>query len=285
MGGRAIKNIKTKSIRSCFIADTVKFVSDLTKINIDDLHYIGSTGKVDISGDIDLAVDCKKYSLENTRKLLQHVYGSDRCVYNPGTQTTSVAIPIAGDESKGLCQVDLMAVSSIDWAKFAYYYAGPTKTQYKGAVRSLLLMGIVSTFLEPGVDHFVYNDQGELIIRAGRTLDLNKGMRRIFQYRQQSASGDRYLKQLTSVTLSQFKQLFPDIKISDDISVINNPDHFAKLLFGNHITANDLDVAERIVALIEYSFAPDRVEQIFKNTAARAPKDKFILPQQILQYQ
>lgn len=285
-GGYALKDVGVQRIRRDDIPATVHHVSKITGIPVDDLHPLGSVGKTEDSGDIDLGVDATEYDAEAIHSRLCDELGDDYCSYNKGTKVASYAFPIAGDVSKGLVQVDLMYTPNPTWAKFAYHSPGTT-SQYKGAVRALLLMGVAATFHEPGTDYFEYDPEtGDLIIRAGRTLDLNSGLRRIFQFRPKSKKGDRYLKTLKTISVAELKSMFPDIDVHGDEVIIDDPIKVLTILFGEGVTPKHVNTAEQVLALIKDRFSAERQEQIFRKVADRAQsvRDKMELPEEIKQY-
>ena len=188
-GGHALSSAGVVRIKRGDIPSTVKYASELAGIPKKDLHLIGSTGKTETSGDIDVAVDMNEYNPVTIHERMIEKLGEERCVYNGGTKVASYAVPIRGDEEKGLVQVDFMYTTNPEWAKFSYFSAGEN-SKYKGAIRTLLLAAVAASIQEKGTDHFEYDpDSKELIIRAGRSVDLGQGLRRIFQHRPKRKDG------------------------------------------------------------------------------------------------
>lgn len=126
---------------------------------------IGSLGRKkddsETSGDLDLGYDAKLFA----RRHQIPVEGCSTEVYNilkeklpevlgfepeikhmPGFKIVSVGWPIQGDPSNGLVQVDLIPLSSMDWAKFIYYSPDYKRdeSKYKSAHRNWLLSAILS---------------------------------------------------------------------------------------------------------------------------------------------
>ena len=276
-GGAAAKQWGVGRVNKGDIAATIKYVSKIAGIPVKDLHPLGSVGKSPTSGDIDLAVDLNKHDMSAVHdKVMQHV--DDEGVLNKGTKIGSYAIPIQGNTGK--VQVDLMFVDNVDWASFAYYSAG-ADSKFKGVIRTLLLIGVASAMNEPGTDHFEYDD-GELIIRAGRTMDLTKGMRRIFQHRPKKKSGEGYLKTMKSVPVDEFKKMFPDVKISGDNVIIDDPKTVVQILFGEGTKVSDVRTAEQVLKLIK-KFDKKKQREILSNTKRRAKTlgNKMKLPEEL----
>ena len=269
-GGAALKSAGVTRVKREDIPATVQLVSQMSGIPAEDLQPLGSVGKTPDSGDIDLAVDINKYDAEDIHKQMCAQLGEDYCVYNKGTKVASYAFPIAGDESKGLVQVDLMFVPNPHWAKFSYHSPGGD-SQYKGAVRTMLLMGVAASYQEPGTDHFEFDpNTGDILIRAGRTLDLNSGLRRIFQYRPKDKKGVKYLKTMKTIPVSEFKSMFPDIEVHGDEITIDDPTKVLTILFGKGVKPKDVNTAEQVLELIKDKFDEERQDVIFKKAADRA---------------
>lgn len=268
------------------IPATIHYISKISGIPLEDFFPLGSTGKKADSGDIDLGVDANKHSAEDVHVNLCAELGEDKCKHFSGLKMSSYAIPIAGDPSKGLVQVDLMFSKNPEWLKFSYHSPGE-QSKYKGAIRALLLMGVASTYEEQGTDHYEYNPEtGELMIRAGRTLDMNKGLRRIFQYRPMSKKGDRYLKTLKTISVEEFKQMFPDIEVHGDEVTIDDPRKVLTMLFGKNVRPRDVNTAEDVIDLIKKTFNEEEQIRIFKKTAnrARSVAKKMNIPPEIAEY-
>lgn len=285
-GGYALKDAGVGRVKKEDIPATVQLVSQITGIPAEDLHPLGSVGKMPDSGDIDLGVDVNKFNPEEIHQKMCNELGDDMCTYNKGTKVASYGFPIAGDPEKGLVQVDLMYVDNPSWATFSYHSPG-MDSKYKGAIRAMLLMGVAATYEEPGTDHFEYDPtSGDLIIRAGRTLDLNSGMRRIFQFRPKSKKGDKYLKSMKTISLSDFKEMFPDVEVSGDEITIDDPKKVLTILFGGKVAPKDVHTAEQVIDLIKDRFDEERQDAIFKKAAdrARSAVGKMDIPPEMMEY-
>lgn len=252
-GGFAAADWGVGKINKGDIPATIKYVSKISGIPMKDLHPLGSVGKKAKSGDIDLAVDVNKYSKDAIHdKMMEEL--NHEGVFNKGTNVGSYAVPIQGN--KGKIQVDLMFVNNIDWAKFAYYSAGD-ESKYKGAIRTILLMAVAASLNEPGTDHFEYNEDGDLVIRAGRTLDLAKGLRRIFQFRPRKKSGEGYVKTMKSIPVDEFKLMYPEVEVDGENVIIDDPEMVVAMLFGPGVKPKDVNTAEKVLELIREKFGKD----------------------------
>jgi len=279
-GGYALKDFNVTRIKKQDIAATIKYVSKLTNIPTKDLHKVGSTGKMATSGDIDLAVDSTKYDPKKIHHNLQEIVPSD---FNHGTNIGSYAVPIRGIENKGAVQVDLMFTPDVEWAKFAYHSEGDG-SKYKGAVRAILLSAVAASLNKPNMDHFEY-DNDQLIIRAGRTIDLSQGLRRVFQYRPKRKDGSGYLKNMKAVPIEDFKSMFPQVNVKGGQVTISDPEKVVKILFGGSATPKDVNTAEHILQLIKRKFSSEEQDKIFSFAAKRAKylATKMRLPPEIME--
>ena len=121
-----------------------------------DIDVIGSFCKKkegELYGDIDIAVDINSitkkgieekesiYYLEGLFKKLEF-----ETKINFGFGIVSAGIPIDGDFSQGLVQVDFMLTPDLNWSKFIYYSPNfrINESQYKGKIRNILLMAIIT---------------------------------------------------------------------------------------------------------------------------------------------
>lgn len=283
-GGAATSDAGTVRIRRSDIPATIKYASELSGIPVKDLHKLGSTGKTPDSGDIDLGVDVHKYDAERVHARMIDKLGPKGGVFNKGTKVGSYAVPIKGDPERGLVQVDFMYTPNTDWAKFAYYSEGEG-SKYKGAVRTILLMAVAAGLQEPGTDHFEFDpDSGDITVRAGRTLDLNAGLRRIFQHRPRNKKGDAYLKTMKTIPMEDFRKMFPDVPVKDGIITIEDPEKVVKMLFGRSVTSNDVRTAEQVLELIRKKFDAAKQEEIFTKAKERASRlvGKMRLPPELM---
>ncbi len=127
---------------------------------------IGSIGKKknpeDTSGDLDIGYDSSWFSREHgitakecsseIYKLVSHDL-PEKLGFDPeinhmkGLSIVSLGWPIQGDFSKGIVQLDLIPVSSMDWAKFIYYSPNYkiAESKYKSAHRNWLLAAILAS--------------------------------------------------------------------------------------------------------------------------------------------
>lgn len=251
-GGGAMKGMNVERIKREDVPPTVQYVSKLAGIPVKDLHPLGSTGKNPTSGDIDLGIDINKYDPEELHKRMLAKLGNQRATFNKGIKVGSYAVEIAGDKSKGFVQVDFMYVPDTKWASFSYHSAGE-KSKYKGVVRTILLRSVASALDEKGTDMFVYDAKSnDLMIRVGRTMDMNTGLRRIIQLRPKKKSGEGYLSTMKTVSMDELEAAYPGLYADvGEFATITNPKDALKVMFGFSVDPSEVETAEQLVELIK----------------------------------
>jgi hypothetical protein len=284
IGGFALKSVGVQRIDRDDISSTLTYVSNLANIPKEDLHLIGSGGKVATSGDIDLAIDSVKYNSINIHNKMKSLLGEDRAMYNKGTRVASYAIPINGDERNGLVQVDFMYSPNIDWAKFAYYSAGDN-SEYKGAVRTILIAAVATLLCDPTTDYVMYDLDRSLLARSGWTFDLSCGLRRIFQYRPTRKDHKGWVKNMKSVSCDEFEKLFTQSP-HNDLQTMDNPQQVTTLLFGDNIKPSDISTAESVLSIIKQDYDKKTQQTIFERASVRAKPlyNKMKWPPEIIEH-
>lgn len=280
--GKILADVGVTRIKKDDIPATIEYISKVTAIPKEDLHPIGSVGKIASSGDIDLAVDSNRFNPEHIQTMLDSkgVVG----VFDSASKVGSYAFPIKGDEKNGMVQVDLTFTPNPDWAQFSYFSPGEG-SRYKGIVRTVLLTAVASTLNEPGTDHVDY-DNGELTVRVGRSIDLPSGLKRVFQYRPTRVSGEGYMKTMKDVEVDDFKKMFPDVEIKGGRMVVDDPQKVVRALFGRTVTPKDVESAEQVLHLIKKKFPRPDQDRIFKMAAKklRGEKGQIRLPPELEQF-
>lgn len=266
-GKGATKAFNTQAIKREDIEDTLEYVSELLDIPVTELHLLGSTGKMQVSGDIDIGIDSSKYSMDKIHPFLMGLL-NNRGTINKGTKVGSYAIPIKGNPENGYVQVDLIPSPNIKWLSFAYSSPGSTSL-YKGAVRNMLLMSVAATLNQPGLDVFVYDKAtNQWIIRIGRAFDIGRGLKRVFKLRNRKKDGT-FKVHMDTVTPEDIQREYPDIQFDGKTLVIDDPTEVVETMFGKGVTPADVESAEQIIMLIKTRF-PEKMQQvIFKKARGK----------------
>jgi len=133
-------------------------------INVDrnDWEFIGSFGKKEFSGDVDIAVLEKTISFD---WMSRWIIGRLEHKICKGFNQISFGFPFEGQT----VQVDLMLTNDLTWSKFIYYSPNLSagESEFKGIYRNLLLSSLIIT--ESRVET-PQGDIGQYILR------LNEGL-------------------------------------------------------------------------------------------------------------
>lgn len=120
------------------VVPTVQWLEQLTGLNLVD-NMLGSTGRKETSGDLDLGVDSTKISKEI---LIQQLLskGIDAKDIRKTGDSVHLKTPILGDPSNGYVQTDFMFSDNPAFQSFSY--AGTGAGEFKGVHRNILLASI-----------------------------------------------------------------------------------------------------------------------------------------------
>ena len=120
------------------VVPTVQWLEGITGLSLVD-NMLGTTGRKETSGDLDLAVDADKISKE---VLIQQLLnkGVDQADIRKSGDNVHLKTPILGDPANGYVQTDFM-FGRPAWQHFAMA-GSPEGSPYKGLHRHLLLASI-----------------------------------------------------------------------------------------------------------------------------------------------
>lgn len=167
-GGNVFKNadgeVVTTRIARADIAPTLKWLESITGLPLVN-NTLGSVGKKESSGDLDIAVDQNSVSKDDlVNKLSSWITGQGE---NPKEWVKKSGIsvhfktPIKGDSANGFVQTDFMFGDDVEQMKFGLFAAGDT-SRFSGADRNLLMSSLAKSL--PG--DFKYSWQKGLIKRS-----------------------------------------------------------------------------------------------------------------------
>jgi len=143
-GGKVFKANPTERINRADVPSTIDWLEKKTGLSLKD-SMLGTTGKKETSGDIDLGVDKNKVDQNALiQTLIKNGIRKDD-IKKSGTNV-HVRTPIAGDESgaKKYVQTDFMFNDDVDFMKFSMQ-GGRPDSQYKGVHKHLLLASIAKS--------------------------------------------------------------------------------------------------------------------------------------------
>lgn len=286
-GGKATAEWRTERALPADVKKAVQFVSDTIGEPLDELvqNLLGTSrltyfGKKSSSGDIDIAVNSKKFP-DFDKKMQQSVSGQGQ--YNTGTKVGSYAVDVGNGKK---VQVDLMSATSVELAKFMYHSSEGENSKYPGAVRNIMLMTLTMFMREDGKDFIVKVDD-EIIARASRSLKLDTGLERLFKVAKKRKDGEGRVKSLDKVSPDELelelKTIDPDKigKFEKDPDIISNPDKIAQFFFGKNVTAKDIMTAEDVSKLINEKFKGERLAKIKDTIKKQLKKSNFPVPSEL----
>jgi hypothetical protein len=142
-GGNVFKDAKGQPLTSRIsrenVVPTVQWLEQLTGLNLQD-NMLGTTGRTETSGDLDLGVDATKISKDVLIKHLLKRGISDKDIRKSG-DAVHLKTPILGDSNNGYVQTDFMFTENPAWQHFALT-GGAEGSQFKGLHRHILLSSI-----------------------------------------------------------------------------------------------------------------------------------------------
>lgn len=121
------------------VVPTVQWLEQLTGLNLQD-NMLGSTGKNETSGDLDLGVDSTKVSKDVLIQQLLRKGVKAEDIKKSG-DAVHLKTPILGDASNGFVQTDFMFTENPAWQHFMLAGGAPG-SQFKGVHRNILLASI-----------------------------------------------------------------------------------------------------------------------------------------------
>jgi len=127
----------TKRINRADVIPTVKYLEKITALNLVD-NMLGTTGRKDTSGDLDLGVNEKEISKDELVSLLLNKF-SKNDIKKSGNNV-HLKTPINGNPKNGFVQTDFM-FGDQDWLKFSMQ-GGRENSTFKGVDRALLMASI-----------------------------------------------------------------------------------------------------------------------------------------------
>lgn len=201
----------------------VKITEKYPHIEMAPLGSIGKKRDTDFNGDIDIAVNA---DMDTIKEIREKVFKD--CPYRVNPTLVSVEYEYAPGKK---CQIDLMSVRNINWAK-CYWWSPDFKkgeSKYKGAVRTAMLATAVSEVPTGDAEEY-FDDKTTVRRKTKYTLNSN-GL----------------WKQVLDWTGKRGNVLAHPKKIKDlEEFVTDSPDVLVKFLFGDAGKMSDITSAESI---------------------------------------
>jgi hypothetical protein len=146
-GGNVFKDeagtILTRNIARADVLPTVRWLETVTGLELTD-HMLGTTGKKEFSGDLDIAIDANEVNKnEFAAKLGDYISkqgGDPKDWIRKSGISVHFKTPIKGDEKNGYVQADFM-FGERDWMKWSMT-GGREGSELKGSHRHMILSSI-----------------------------------------------------------------------------------------------------------------------------------------------
>lgn len=159
-GGNVFKDaagqILTQRINQADVMPTIKWIEQVTDLDftkdlsaLDNLpvKWLGSTGRKDTSGDLDLSVDTNQLTKEQLVAKLTQWAQKNNIDPNQSIKKSGIAVhfltPIAGNAQNGYVQTDFMFANKPQWNQFVL--SNDPASQYKGALRNIMINSIAKS--------------------------------------------------------------------------------------------------------------------------------------------
>lgn len=280
LGGSAVQNCGT-----IYRSEIKETLNNLTK----DLHWsenfnkciLGSTGKRDYSGDIDLVIDLLKWDINNIigfRTMLEDHYGKASVARNGAM--IHLRYPIANYQKElkeylprtGFVQIDFN-FGDATWEKF-YHYSSGEYSAYKGAHRNLMLAAICSCIdiIEIRSNAICSVDGFNRPVEEIRWKFSNLGLTKVYRTSQKDRDGNWMRKQVDKVLEGPFL----------------DPKIITEILFPDHNNINNLNNMETIMVAVKENYGMITQERIWKQSASNFSTWKqgklFMYPPEIAAY-
>jgi len=258
MGGNAFVDVG--KIHTSEINDTVSEV--MGKLKIRNYRILGSTGKKEFSGDIDIAVnrtlvenimtDGKSELVNKLSKLVGmdniRIYGNCHSIQYPIIGYNSDHGLDCSVKRTGLVQIDFIA-GDIDWLEFFYFWDENSKL--KGTHRNIAISTLANHI---GVK--VYDDT---VDGQGRYVNVSR-------YKWSPKNGLQYVNRVTPKDGDgNFRKTQRETILSEGITC---PEKIADVLFSGKLSSDYLRSAETVIEAIAVVY-PEQSDDILKHIAYR----------------
>lgn len=251
MGGNAFKGV-TGKIHRTEVQPTIDALNDLLKLKYP-MSILGSVGKKEFSGDIDIGIDIPKEDCRQFFDYLKTHFG-DHDVRTFGS-LYSIHFPIHNfdrlllKDRPGEVQIDFIP-GKLDWLNF--FYHSPVESKLKGTHRNIS-MSTLAGFTDRTED--TYLDGYDRPIQLERyKWSPNLGFCRVERRSRRNAKTNAWIKKQDETVL---------------FSTDNQPETVAKILFKGQLGVEYLDSCEKIIEAINiiYETEPEYKERIFRQMA------------------
>jgi hypothetical protein len=276
-GGNAFDGVGTIHIDE--LKPTLDYIAKKTNLRDIGGRVLGSVGKKEYSGDIDLAVEPKtKEEMEQFIADLRKTFGDTNVRKIGKLLTTKVPIQNFNPDNDGryprtgYVQVDYM-FGDRDWLKLYLHSPRETESKLKGTHRNIALSTIAG-YTDRATSKEV-DDQGRPIETIRWKWSPNDGLIKVRRTSRKNDKTGKWLQKQDEEILGK------PYKNANDI---------VKVLFNGKVGADVLNSAESIVEAVKKAFDKATQEEIFKQMAKNFSqhhdigKKPFDYPPEIAQY-
>ena len=124
------------------VVPTIQWLEQLTGLSLAK-NMLGTTGRAETSGDLDVAIDVSKISKDDFKKILLSKGVKSDDIKLSG-DNVHYKTPILGDPANGYVQTDFM-FGEPKWQNF-FFSGAPEGSRFKGAHRNILMASIAKFF-------------------------------------------------------------------------------------------------------------------------------------------
>jgi len=216
---------------------------------------LGSVGKTEYSGDIDVALNLTPEEVKALFDRSQKKLGQDSVKMVSGILT--LRFPISNyDESKqerqprtGLVQVDLMP-GDVDWLR-TFFHSPGTTSKYKGA-HSNLALSTVAALLD---------------VKASKKMDDHDRPISLVRWRWSKVGGLQKVRK-TSIKNEKTGKWLKKQNVEELTDPVRDPNEIARILFKGKAGTEALNSLESIIEAVKKAYPKKAAEAIFEKMAS-----------------
>ena len=224
-GGHAVENVTR--IQKAAVSPTVETLEKiiLKPIGLEVYDVLGSAGKKETSGDIDVSIETKNY--EETAEKIKQQLKKYNIQFNELKQSNVISIRFPIYKSKDFVQIDLILNANTDLTSFAFYSPDEVESKYSGTHRTQLLRAIANAGAHKILQKFP-NGKPKIIQRMSLSSKLG-------------------LNQITQSYEGANGKLLAAPKTIKSVTISNKPAEIIRILLGKSTTIYDVMSTEAII--------------------------------------
>jgi hypothetical protein len=274
MGGLAFKD-KARRILREEIDPTLEWVAG--KIGLPPeyvkAHKLGSAGKNETSGDVDINMDETLFDIYAILDKLKDVLGEDNVKDWTHVNQIFTCVPILGDPANGFTQIDFM-FGDVIWQEFSYFSPG-SKSAYKGLFRTELIKAAVAFCSD-----WTNFEDNTLVCRVGPTFFHDRGL--VWRYRHRPIRKDRKgrVKTFAEVTEAEFIEMYPQAHKASQ-TVVKTPSDVAALIFNDHDKLDSFESYETLSTALKSHYSASQYGMIMEIFLERLNSLKVDIPKDV----